>query len=78
VHLIRIGAETSLAFHISPTGSLQHDQNNFPWIIKDFKANNSYMYGAEGGICRVNIFFSPVACWFPYKAKDISALLVNR
>jgi hypothetical protein len=28
-------------------------------------------------ICRVNIFFSPVACCFLYKAKDISAPLVK-
>jgi hypothetical protein len=27
------------------------------------------------GICRVNTFcFNPVACWFLYKAKDLSAL----
>jgi hypothetical protein len=27
---------------------------------------------SSGGICRVNIFFNPVAC-FLYKAKDLSA-----
>jgi hypothetical protein len=27
----------------------------------------------SGGICKVNTFFNPVACGFPYKAKDLSA-----
>jgi hypothetical protein len=35
------------------------------------------MYGALGGICRVNTFFNPVTCCFLYKAKDLSAPLVS-
>jgi hypothetical protein len=32
--------------------------------------------GAQEGICRVNaFFFNPVACWFLYKAKDLSGPL---
>jgi hypothetical protein len=32
--------------------------------------------GDQGGICKVNTFFNPVACCFLYKAKDLSAPLV--
>jgi hypothetical protein len=36
----------------------------------------SKVCGAQGGICRANTFFSTVACWFLYKANDLSAPLV--
>jgi hypothetical protein len=41
--------------------------------FKEVRTTKSQVCGAQGGICRVNTFFNPVACCFLYKAKDLSA-----
>jgi hypothetical protein len=50
---IRRGADKSLAFPICST-----IKRTFLGWVKEVRRTKSYMCGAQGGICRVNTFFS--------------------
>jgi hypothetical protein len=52
------GADKSLAFLISPTGGLRHNQKNFSWMSKGSSNNEVISTWSSVGICTVNTFFS--------------------
>jgi hypothetical protein len=45
------------------TGGLQHKKNRFGWA-KEVRTTKSYVYVAQGGICRVHKFFQSHSCLF--------------
>jgi hypothetical protein len=71
VHVSR-GADKSLAFPVSYFPICSTTIRILLGCVKEVRTTKSYVCGAQGGICRVNTFFNPVACSFLYKAEDLS------
>jgi hypothetical protein len=66
---IRRGADKFLVFPSSYFPICSTTKRFFLGWVKGIKTTKSKV----GEICRVNIFFNPIACCFLYKGKDLSA-----
>jgi hypothetical protein len=72
---VRRGADKSLAFPIFLFAA--QPKEFFLDGLKKLEQRSHKCVELRGGICRVNTFFQSRSLLFLYKAKDLSALLVD-
>jgi hypothetical protein len=77
--IIYRGADKILAFLFAIFLFAAQPKDFFLGWVKEVRTTKSCVSGAHGGICRVNTvyFFNPVGCCLLYKAKDLSAPLIQ-